>query len=214
MISAGSGRPVLFVVDDDAASNERICGQLTRRYGNDYDILSAQSTSAGLETLARLNDDGTAVALVLCNRAETSSGGHDFFRRVRALHREAKRVLLVEWGAWADRATADTILRLMALGEIDYYGIKPWRLPDEYFHRTITEFLLEWERSVSTEPREVTIVGAQWSSRSHELRSLLVRNGVPHVFHDSDSPAGRALLTAAGQSPMDKPVVLLHDAGC
>ncbi len=211
MISAISGRPVLFVVDDDAASNERICGQLARRYGNDYDILSAQSTSAGLETLARLGDDGAAVALVLCNRAETSSGGDDFFSRVRVLHPETKRVLLVEWGAWADRATADTIHRLMALGEIDYYGIKPWRSPDEYFHRTITEFLLEWERSVSTARREVTIVGAQWSSRSHELRSLLVRNGVPHVFHDSASPTGRELLTEAGQSAVDRPVVLLHD---
>ncbi|HEU4544045.1 MAG TPA: FAD-dependent oxidoreductase [Jiangellaceae bacterium] len=211
MISATPGLPVLVVVDDDTASNERVTGQLKRRYGNDYDIHSEQSTSGGLELLARLRDEGIAVALVLCNQAGTGSGDDNFFRRVRALHPEAKRVLLVEWGAWADRATADTIHRLMAVGEIDYYGIKPWRSPDEYFHRTITEFLLEWERSVSTVPREVTIVGAQWSSRSHELRSLLVRNGVPHIFHDSASPAGRALLKEAGQPGIDKPVVLLHD---
>jgi thioredoxin reductase (NADPH) len=211
MISSTSGRPVLIVVDDDAASNERITGQLTRRYGNDYDVAHEPSTSGGLDLLARLRDEGAPVALVLCNQAGTIGGDDDFFAKVRALHPEAKRVLLVEWGAWADRATADTIHRLMAVGEIDYYGIKPWRLPDEYFHRTITEFLLEWERSVSTVRREVTIVGAQWSSRSHELRSLLVRNGVPHVFYDSTSPAGKALLSEAGQTVIDKPVVLLHD---
>ena len=211
MTSARSGRPVLFVVDDDAASNERIGSQLRRRYGNDYDVVTEQSTSTGLETLARLRADGAAVALVMCNRAGTTDSDDDFFRRVRMLHPEAKRVLLVEWGAWADRATADTIHRLMALGQIDYYGIKPWRLPDEYFHRTVTEFLLEWERAVSTVRREVTIVGAQWSSRSHELRSLLVRNGVPHVFHDSAGPEGRALLQEAGQPDGDRPVVLLHD---
>jgi thioredoxin reductase (NADPH) len=196
-------------VDDDAASNARICAQLERRYGNDYEILSERHNSAGLETLDRLRNAGALVALVLCNRAETT-GGDDFFRRVRVVHPEAKRVLLVDWGAWADRATADTIHRLMALGEIDYYGIKPWRAPDEYFHRTITEFLLEWERSVSTAPREVTIVGAQWSSRSHELRSLLVRNGVPHQFHESDSPIGTSLLVEAGHSETDRPVVLFH----
>ncbi|HEX6231870.1 MAG TPA: FAD-dependent oxidoreductase [Jiangellaceae bacterium] len=211
MISSTPGRPVLIVVDDDAASNVRITGQLVRRYGNDYDVASEQSISGGLEMLARLRDEGAPVALVLCNQAGTVGGDDDFFAKVRALHPEAKRVLLVEWGAWADRATADTIHRLMAVGQIDYYGIKPWRLPDEYFHRTITEYLLEWERSVSTVRREVTIVGAQWSSRSHELRSLLVRNGVPHVFHDSASPAGKALLSEAGQPMIDKPVVLLHD---
>ena len=211
MIAASSGRPVLVVVDDDADSNERIGSQLRRRYGNDYDVVTEKSTSAGLESLAQLKADGAAVALVMCNRAGITGGDDDFFRRVRTLHPEAKRVLLVEWGAWADRATADTIHRLMALGQIDYYGIKPWRLPDEYFHRTVTEFLLEWERAVSTVRREVTIVGAQWSSRSHELRSLLVRNGVPHVFHDSASPEGQALLREAGQPDGDRPVVLLHD---
>jgi thioredoxin reductase (NADPH) len=211
MISSTPARPVLIVVDDDADSNVRITGQLARRYGNDYDVASEQSISGGLEMLARLRDEGASVALVLCNQAGTVGGDNDFFAKVRALHPEAKRVLLVEWGAWADRATADTIHRLMAVGQIDYYGIKPWRLPDEYFHRTITEYLLEWERSVSTVRREVTIVGAQWSSRSHELRSLLVRNGVPHVFHDSASPAGKALLSEAGQPMIDKPVVLLHD---
>ena len=35
----------------------------------------------------------------------------------------------------------------MALGHIDYYVLKPWSTPDEYFHRTISEFLHEWARA-------------------------------------------------------------------
>jgi hypothetical protein len=33
----------------------------------------------------------------------------------------------------------------------------------------------------------VRIVGEQWSARSHELRDLLQRNGVPHGFYAADS---------------------------
>ena len=35
----------------------------------------------------------------------------------------------------------------MALGQIDYYVLKPWRMPDELFHRTLGEFLHEWSRA-------------------------------------------------------------------
>ena len=37
------------------------------------------------------------------------------------------------------------------------------------------------------------------SSRSHQLRDLLTRNGVPHVIYETDSPEGRRLLEQAGK---------------
>ena len=58
----------------------------------------------------------------------------------------------MEWGAWGDPDTADAILRLMAAAQIDYYVIRPWHSPDEYFHRTVTEFLVEWDRAIGTRP--------------------------------------------------------------
>jgi thioredoxin reductase (NADPH) len=212
-------RPVLVVIEHehDATGQARISDQLRRRYGGDYDVVDERTSAAGLATLESLRERGLQVALVLCDRAPAVSHSDAadpedaVFSEVKQLYPEAKRALVVDWGAWADRETADSIHRLIALGKIDYYALRPWRAPDEYFHRTVTEFLLEWERSVSAAPREVTVVAERWSPRAHELRSLLVRNGVQHQFHASDTDEGRTALNAAGLEDAAAPVVLLHD---
>ncbi|MEX2413669.1 MAG: NAD(P)/FAD-dependent oxidoreductase, partial [Thermoleophilaceae bacterium] len=59
--------------------------------------------------------------------------------------------------------------------------------------------------------REIEVVGPTWSPRSHELRNLLARNGVPHAFHASDSPEGRARLEAVGQADADVPIAVMLD---
>lgn len=205
-------KPVLLVVEDDPGARRRTVGELDRRYAADYDVRSESSGADGLATLDRLAAAGVPVALVMCTLAGTEEhDGEDFFGKVRALHPDARRVMMVDWGGWADRATADTIHRLMAVGAIDYYGLKPWRSPDEYFHRTVTELLHEWERSANIVQREVRVVADQWSARAHEIRSLLVRNGVPHEFHDSTSPTGRKLLATLERPTSAAPVVFTHD---
>lgn len=209
-------RPVLVVIEHehDTTGQARIADQLRRRYGGDYDVVDERTGAAGLTTLESLRDRGLQVALVLCDQspADTGDDADAVFGQVKELYPEAKRALVVDWGAWADRATADAIHRLIALGKIDYYALRPWHAPDEYFHRTVTEFLLEWERSASAAPREVTVVAERWSPRAHELRSLLVRNGVPHTFHGNDTDEGRTALVAAGLAEgTTAPVVLLLD---
>ena len=121
----------------------------------------------------------------------------------------AKRALLIEFGAWGDRPTADAILRAMSLGNIDYYVLKPWRSPDELFHRTVTEFLHEWSRTGPGVLQQLEVVGRPWDRRAHEIRSLLTRNGVPHVFHTTDSSQGRRLLDEIGADGSE-PVVVVH----
>ena len=85
----------------------------------------------------------------------------------------------------------------MGRGEIDYYIPKPWRMPDEHFHKVVTEFLHEWSRARSTLPREIAVVGDPGQPRVHELRSVLARNGMPHEFHPTDSKRGGELLEGA-----------------
>jgi thioredoxin reductase (NADPH) len=207
-----SGQPWIMVVESDTAARERITEQLRRRYGMDYSVVAEVSGRDGVTALRSLRTENAQVAIVLCDLGGSQFvDGDDFFGHVRAIYPEAKRGLLVDWGSWADPATVDVILRLMALSKIDYYVLKPWRTPDEYFHRTMTEFLLEWERATSLVPREVTVIGAAWARRSHELRSLLARNGILHTFQASDSETGRRMLAKAGLPEAETPVVLLYD---
>ena len=206
------GRPQIVVVEADAAARDRIIEELRRRYGTDYGVVAEVSVPDGVAALRSLRTENIPVAVVLCDLGGSQQvDGDDFFGNVRAIYPEAKRGLLVDWGSWGDPATVAVILRLMALSKIDYYVLKPWRTPDEFFHRTVTEFLFEWERATSVVPREVTVIGAAWARRSHELRSLLARNGVLHSFYASDSEIGRRMLAEAGLSEAETPVVLLYD---
>jgi thioredoxin reductase (NADPH) len=209
--TAPDRRPVLFVVDDEADWLDRIGRELRRRYSSDYRILCERSAAKALQTLEAMRVAGEDVAIVLADQWIPEVTGSELLARVGELHPHAKRALLITWGAWGDRPTADAVLRAMALGHIDYYVLKPWQSPDELFHRTVTEFLHEWTRTHASLPREIAIVAERWSARAHELRSLLARNGVPHAFHPSDSAEGRRLLGEVGREKVELPVVVLLD---
>ena len=203
-------QPAILVVDDDPEVLGRVEHELRRRYGADYGVLATTDPEEALGLLDALDPDDAAVALVLADVWMPGVDGTEFLARVARRYPRAKRGLLVEFGAWGDEPTADAILRAMAVGVIDYYVLKPWRSPDEFFNRTIAEFLHEWARMRPSGPREVTVVGAD-AERTHEIRSLLSRNAIPHVSLDEDEPEGRALLSRAlvGEDPV--PVVGFHD---
>lgn len=204
-------RPVLLAVDDHPDELERIAAELKRRYAADYRIFCESSSAAAEALLRELRAHGDEVAVVLADQwllGGPEDTGARLLGCVRDLHPRAKRVLLIEWGAWRYESTTEAIKEAMALGQIDYYLMKPWRSPDEFFHRTISEFIHEWSRHGTSIRQEVEVV-ARWSPRVHELVSLLARNGVPHAFHPCDSEEGRHLLAEHGIGDTDKPVVFL-----
>jgi thioredoxin reductase (NADPH) len=100
----------------------------------------------------------------------------------------------------------------MAIGDISYYVLKPWAYGDEFFHRTIAEFVHEWSRSDPTKPREVVVVGERHSGRAYEVSDLLSRNGIPHAFRARASKAGQEVLAAMG-SPDGEVVVWMPAIG-
>jgi thioredoxin reductase (NADPH) len=192
-------RAALLVTHSDPDSLDAVRHELERRYGADYDVVCESSARDALAALERMHATGTPVAVVLAEPLmdlDELPGG-EFLAQVRELHPDAKRALLVPWGAWGDRPTADAILRAMALGHIDYYVLKPWRPGDELFHRTISEFLHEWARLNRPESKEIRIVSDKWSRRANEIRTLLARSGVPHAFYTNDCSEGRELLDEA-----------------
>ena len=191
-------QPVLIAVDDDAEALRRIEGALSSRYGNDYAIQSFGSVDEALGAVRDLTARGVEIAVVLAAQKLPGMGGGNFLYEVGEIQPLAKRGLLIPWGGWGDRDTAAVIHAGMARDDFDYYVMKPTAEPDEQFHRTISEFLQEWSRAGAGEARELTLVCRQWSQKGHDLRNLLARNGVPYVFHDAASDAGRRLLDEHG----------------
>ena len=203
-------QPLIFAVDESPKDITRITSEL-QRYARDYRVVCGPSTEAALAQLERLRDEGEHVALVLAARGRGELKGETLLARVHELHPHAKRGLLIEWGGWTDEETADCIRSAMMRGHIDYYVLKPWAEPDELFHRTVSEFLFEWGRASSTGRREITVVADPRSPRGYEIRNLLARNGVPHVFHSCDSEEGKRILQACSRQSSREPVVLLPD---
>jgi thioredoxin reductase (NADPH) len=97
----------------------------------------------------------------------------------------------------------------MALGRIDTWLIKPWEPADHHLYPRVSELLDEWVQA--TEQPGITamrIVADLRSARTHELREVLDRNGVPAAFFPPDSPEGRRLLDQAGQDGTRLPVIV------
>ncbi|HUA31294.1 MAG TPA: FAD-dependent oxidoreductase [Streptosporangiaceae bacterium] len=199
--------PVLLLVDDDPRRREFVEGELSRRYGADYQVRCAESASDALRVLGALRDDGRSVALVLAGYRMAGTTGIELLGRVRDFHRTAKRVLLVDWG----ERTPAPIVQAIGLGRIDAYVVRPTTVPDEPFHRAVTELLEELARSRPPGFQVVRVVGESWSARSHELRDLLSRNVVPSGFYPADSDQGRALLDQAGAGTATLPVIILFN---
>jgi thioredoxin reductase (NADPH) len=201
-------RPVLVAIDDDPGDLAHIEQELRKRYGEDYRVVCEASTEAGLEALRRLEAAGDEVAVVLANQWMPGMNGTEFLSRAHQIFPTAKRALLV---APKDTAIREPLLQATALGHVDYYVGKPWRSPDEPFHRVVTEFLDEWTMVHRPGLVALRIVGERWSERAHEIRDLWSRSRVPLEFREVDSEEGRKLLARWGKASDRLPVVILFD---
>jgi thioredoxin reductase (NADPH) len=200
--------PVLLAVDDDPNTLGKIERELRQRYGSYYRVVCEGSPEAGMRTLQDLRAAGKEVAVVLADQWMPGMTGVEFLTHTRPLYPGAKRALLFERG---NRTTREPILQAMALGQIDYYVPKPEQPPDEEFHRSIAQFLEEWARDYRPASVAVRLVGEPYSARSHELRDVLSRSGIPHAFSSADSKEGRELLARVDKTVARLPVVIVFD---
>jgi thioredoxin reductase (NADPH) len=201
-------RAAILVVDEQPEELRRVGQELRKRYGRDYQVIEISSGVEAADVLVRLKSSGHPVALVLAVQWMRPLTGTEVLGRVRALHPMAKRGLLVDWG---DRAANQPLLEAMSLGAVDYFVFKPRVEPDEEFHHAVSGFLAEWARLSGRVFKAVHCIGDPNAPRSHELRDLLTRNGVPHEFLDADTPEARAELRRIGMGSADLPVVIVLD---
>src|SRR3990170_6398187 len=160
---SGEDRSVILAVDDDQGDLVRISDELSTRYGRHYEVRCTSSPTEAADTLRSLVEAGRNVALVLADQWMPSMTGVELLAVAKGLDSDIKRGLLVSWGAWGDEATAKAIVEAMTFGGIDYYVLKPWRVADEFFHRTVTSFLHEWARNNPLGIARVILVGQERS---------------------------------------------------
>ena len=202
-----TGKPLIMVFVDNEDERRFIREELNSRYAPHYDVVCRPF---GGDIDAELNGivgRGRLLALVLADQPP-GGAGVDLLANVKRLSPDTKRGLLIEWGAWGDQKVADAIVQAMTFGHIDYYVLKPWRSPDEFFHRTITVFLHEWSRTQPAENPQIVVVGQQQAKASYELRDILTRYRIDHAFYDVESPAGKEALEREGMRPDQLPVVI------
>jgi thioredoxin reductase (NADPH) len=160
--------------------------------------------------LEELAAAGEQVALVLAGQWLSEMTGSELLDAVRRLHPHAKRGLLIPWGGWGERATGEAIFDSIAHGLIDHYVLRPSTSPDELFHQSISNLLLDWAEARRASPYTTHVVGESWSGRAYELRERLGRCAIPHAFCLADSSEGRALVAQAGDGAK-LPIVVFPD---
>ncbi len=205
-LPGGDLEPVIVVVDADGLGE--VAAELTARYGRDYTVCQEGESSSALDRLSALVAAGREIALILAGQRLPERDGVDFLVAAHRIAPTARRGLLMRWG---DRSALAEISRAAARGTIDYFLPRPVYRPDERFHRAITEFLDEWWRLRGRWFEVARVIGDGRSARAHEIRDLLLRNGLPTGFYPADAADGRRLLAEAGAERVGLPAVVLYD---
>jgi thioredoxin reductase (NADPH) len=208
-MSGDHRRPVILVSIGAQGTRDDVARQLERRYAADYRILAVPADH-GSATLDRLAEAGDTLALLLADDPEPGASDHSLFAKARRLFPDVRRGRVIERGAWADLTVTRSVLQAMSEGLIDYYVLRPGPPPDESFHRSVIEFLIDWWRA-SGGRQDVVIVAQDHQPRTHELRSLFSRNGVYSRHLLPDSEEGQRVLAERGEQFGGAPVVVLGD---
>ena len=204
---AGMSQPILFLVDDRPKVLEALAGDLARRFGGDHRIVAEGSPQAALAALAGLAERGEEVALVVAGQRMAELAGVELLVRAHELLPSAKRVLLVGRREWTP---ANPAVRAMTLGQIDTYLFEPWLPVGRFLYLPVSQVLADWVPARGPSFEGIRIVGPRWGTRSHELRDMLTRMGIPHGWYQAGSATGRRLLEEAGQDGASLPVVVFH----
>ena len=208
--SPGAG-PIILACAAADDTRERLTDELQRRYLRDYRVLASASATESADLLRRAAANGEQVALVLSDDLTEEKDAGTIFDLARQLFPEVRRGLVVRWGSWVDPDVAQSIFSAMTRTQIDYYVVQPRHSPDEYFHRTVTEFLLEWERAAADHSPDAIVLGRDGLPRVHEIRRFLSRAGIRFRYAAPGSALAQATAEETGYDETDAPAVRLAD---
>jgi hypothetical protein len=164
--------PVMLLVTVDDESRAVLDGELRRRYGTDYEVITCRGydhARAVLDGLRRWERD---VAMVFSCYSPADRQGLAFLRRARSIHPSAKRAVVVNWG---DFESSGPIFRAIAEGHAESQLVRPERRRDEEFHGSIIDLLDDWHLAQGRGFEAVRLIGRH-DERTHTLRDAFARN--------------------------------------
>jgi thioredoxin reductase (NADPH) len=194
--------PAILTVDDDPSVSRAVARDVRRRYGDRYRVVRASSGDEGLEALREIKLRGEQVALLLADYRMPQMNGIEFLEAAMDLFPLARRVLLT---AYAD---TDAAIDAINLVDVDHYLLKPWHPPEDKLYPVLDSLLELWANSPDQAITETRIVGHRWSAPSYVAREFLARNLIPYRWLLADEPEGQRLLSAAGVTENDLPLVV------
>jgi thioredoxin reductase len=204
--SAGVQAAIVIICREPGA-REILHRELSKRYGADYQIMVCDRSAELAPRMRDMQAAGLPVALVICEVGAQEPDSIEVLSAIRAIDPTALRVAAVRWGDWESMRS---IFDAVALGKIDHWVTRPVQAPAEEFHRSITEFLMEWSSQRGGGFEAAQVIGKRWSARSQELRDLFSRNRVPAGFYDATSEHARQMLHELGLASPELPVVVLR----
>ncbi|CAN5201332.1 FAD-dependent oxidoreductase [soil metagenome] len=201
-------KATILVVDHDEPSLEILQRDMTRRYGADYDVLSATSPLEAARLQKSLAREKRPIALTIAYQWMPEMTGIDLLSQTRDHHPGAMRALMIDVG---DLRAEEPIIRALTLNHIDYYFGKPWASPEEELYPTTGEALRVWSSTHLPRLEKIKFIG---DSQSPLIR-FLVRgcelNNVASGVYEPDSPAGTELTREYGLAQDDLPAAVLYD---
>ncbi|HLM63551.1 MAG TPA: FAD-dependent oxidoreductase [Acidimicrobiales bacterium] len=198
--------PVMLLVTVDDDSRVVLDGELRRRYGIDYEVITCRGYDHARAVLEGLRRWGRDVAMVFSCYNPADRDGLAFLRRTRSVHPSAKRVVVVKWG---DFESSAPVFRAIAEGHAESQLVRPERSRDEEFHGSITDLLDDWDLAQGRGFEAVRLIGRH-DERTHTLRDAFARNHIPVGFYPAESEAARRLLVGMGLEDPEFPVVVLQ----
>src|SRR3954452_15658503 len=195
-------KPAILTVDDDPAVSRAVARDLRRQYGERYRIVRADSGREALDALKELKLRGEPVAVLLADYRMPQMNGLQFLEAAMDLFPRARRVLLT---AYAD---TDAAIQAINVVDLDHYLLKPWHPPEEKLYPVMDAMLEAWKAAPDRQVADAKIVGHRWSAPSFAVRDFLARNMISYRWYTTDDAEGQRLLTAAGLTPDDVPLVI------
>jgi thioredoxin reductase (NADPH) len=200
------GKPIILTADDDPEVLRAISRDLRRKFGQQFQVIRADSGHAALDALQQVKLRSEAVALMLIDQRMPDMTGVELLSEARHLFPQAKRALLT---AYAD---TDAAIRAINDVHLDYYLMKPWDPPEERLYPVLDDMIDDWQAGHRPEFDGVRVLGHRWSPESHAARDFLARNQVPYRWIDLEQdPQAVELQKLTGIAEPRYPVVLFPD---